>query len=166
MQPNKMQSKSLQLSIQQPTQLIHVGLVCRDIDTAMPKLAALLGVAWVGGAPEPWKLLIDGQPRELDMRIAHAQGNPVNYELIEAVDNTPWQTAADISLHHMCFHSPEPKAVCAQLCAMGYQQVLGGAGESSGYFRDREGPLVEIIDDGLLKYLNRYYEQSAASTSA
>lgn len=151
----------MDIPVLQGLRLIHIGLVCRSMDSARPKLASLLGVNWAGGELEPWDLVVYGAPRKLDMRIAHGHASPTNYELIEAVADTPWQVAEDIELHHLCFHSATSAESCQQLEDQGYQRVLGAAGDGYGYFKAPSGPLIEIIDDGLLGYLERYYAQSA-----
>lgn len=140
--------------------LIHTGLVCRDMDAAQSQLARTLGVHWVGGQPEPWTLTLFGEKREVTLRIAHACMGDSAYELIEAQANTPWLTEADIAQHHLCFHSSEPAQSCAALEQQGFTRIMGAKDDATGYFRDPDGLLVEIIDDGLLGYLERYYQQS------
>lgn len=151
----------MQLPVAQEVRLIHIGLVCQSIDAARPKLEVLLGVRWAGGEPDPWELVVFGERRKFDMRIAHAHAKPTHYELIEAVADTPWQVEGDIALHHLCFYSPSSVETCKQLEAQGYRRVLGSVGDKFGYFQDPSGLLIEIIDDGLLAYLEDYYETSA-----
>jgi hypothetical protein len=96
----------------------------------------------------------------LNLRIAHASTGVANFELIEAVPDTPWVTAQAIVQHHVCLHSPDSSEVCRSLEALGYQRLLGATGDPQGYFQDPEGLLIEIVGDTLLAYLNDYYEQS------
>lgn len=152
----------MQFSISQTMRLIHIGFVCRNIDVAMPRLATVLGVQWAGGAVEPWQLCVFGEERDIDMRIAHAKGVGVNYELIEMVDNTPWQSDDDIAQHHLCFYSPKPAEDIGQLLVAGYRRVLGRVDDLYGYFQSPEGMLIEVIDDTLLSYLDGYYAKSMA----
>jgi catechol 2,3-dioxygenase-like lactoylglutathione lyase family enzyme len=100
------------------------------------------------------------------LRIAHASNGQANFELIEAVPDTPWVTTEDLIQHHMCFHSPDSDAVCRQFEARGYQRVLGAPGDPQGYFQDPAGLLIEIIGDGLLDYLQGYYQQSLVARDA
>ena len=141
-------------------QLVHTGLVCRDIDAAKARLSEALNVRWVGVEREDWSLIIFGQPVNIPLRIAHASDGQANFELIEAVPDTPWVTTEDLIQHHMCFHSSDSDAVCRQFEARGYQRVLGAPGDPQGYFQDPAGLLIEIIGDGLLEYLQGYYQQS------
>ena len=141
-------------------QLVHTGLVCRDIDAAKARLSEALNVCWVGVEREDWSLIIFGKPVNIPLRIAHASNGQANFELIEAVPDTPWVTTEDLIQHHMCFHSSDSEAVCRQFEARGYQRVLGAPGDPQGYFQDPAGLLIEIIGDGLLDYLQGYYQQS------
>jgi len=147
-------------------QLVHTGLVCRDIDAAKARLSEALNVRWVGVEREDWSLMMFGKPVNIPLRIAHASNGQANFELIEAVPDTPWVTTEDLIQHHMCFHSSDSDAVCRQFEARGYQRVLGAPGDSQGYFQDPAGLLIEIIGDGLLDYLQGYYQQSLVARDA
>ena len=147
-------------------QLVHTGLVCRDIDAAKARLSEALNVRWVGVEREDWSLIIFGKPVNIPLRIAHASNGQANFELIEAVPDTPWVTTEDLSQHHMCFHSSDSEAVCRQFEARGYQRVLGAPGDPQGYFQDPAGLLIEIIWDGLLDYLKGNYQQSLEARDA
>ena len=147
-------------------QLVHTGLVCRDIDAAKARLSEALNVCWVGVEREDWSLIIFGKPVNIPLRIAHASNGQANFELIEAVPDTPWVTTEDLIQHHMCFHSSDSEAVCRQFEARGYQRLLGAPGDPQGYFQDPAGLLIEIIGDGLLDYLQGYYQQSLEARDA
>jgi catechol 2,3-dioxygenase-like lactoylglutathione lyase family enzyme len=144
--------------------LVHTGLVCKDMDAAQTQLQQSMGLQWVGGQPETWALTLFGEKREITLRIAHGYLGNNAYELIEACPNTPWLTDTDISQHHLCFHSTQPALTVANLEQQGFTRVLGAATDSTGYFQDPEGLLIEIIDDGLLHYLEKYYQQSRQQT--
>ena len=156
----------MQLPVSQAVRLIHIGLVCRSMDETRPKLEALLGVRWAGGEPDPWDLVVFGERRQFDMRIAHGYAAPTHYELIEAVADTPWQLDGEVALHHLCFYSPSSVETCLQLEAQGYSRVLGTSGDKFGYFKDPSGLLIEIIDDGLLGYLDGFYAKSKVAQQA
>ena len=147
-------------------QLVHTGLVCRDIDTAKARLSETLNVRWVGVEREDWSLIMFGKPVNIPLRIAHASNGQANFELIEAVPDTPWVTSADLIQHHMCFHSADSEAVCKQFEARGFDRVLGAPGDPQGYFQDPAGLLIEIIGDGLLDYLQGFYQQSLIAREA
>ena len=147
-------------------QVVHTGLVCRDIDAAKGRLSEALNVRWVGVEREDWSLIIFGKPVNIPLRIAHASNGQANFELIEAVPDTPWVTTEDLIQHHMCFHSSDSDAVCRQFEARGYQRALGAPGDPQGYFQDPAGLLIEIIGDGLLEYLQGYYQQSLVARDA
>ena len=150
----------------QGLQLVHTGLVCRDIDTAKARLSETLDVRWVVVEREPRPLVIFGKSVSIPLRIAHASSGRANFELIEAVPDTPWVTSEDLIQHHMCFHSPDSEATCKQIEARGFQRVLGAPGDPQGYFQDPAGLLIEIIGDRLLDYLLGFYQQSLAAREA
>ena len=141
-------------------QLVHTGLVCRDIDAAKTRLSETLNVRWVGVKREDWSLVMFGKPVNIPLRIAHASNGQANFELIEAVPDTPWVTSEELIQHHMCFHSSDSEAVCKQFEARGFERVLGAPGDPQGYFQDPAGLLIEIIGDDLLAYLQDFYQQS------
>ena len=141
-------------------QLVHTGFVCRDMDTAKPRLTDILNVCWVGDEREDWPLTVYGRTVSLNLRIAHASTGQANFELIEAVPDTPWVTSQAIIQHHSCFYSPDSEAACKRLENNGFVRVLGKAGDPQGYFQDPEGLLIEIIGDTLLAYLEDFYQQS------
>ena len=147
-------------------QLVHTGLVCRDIDTAKSRLSETLNVQWVGVEREPWPLIIFGKMISIPLRIAHASNGQANFELIEAVPDTPWVTSRDLIQHHMCFHSPDSEVTCKQFEARGFKRVLGAQGDPQGYFQDPAGLLIEIIGDRLLDYLQGFYQQSLTAREA
>ena len=146
--------------------LVHTGLVCREIESAKARLQHTLNVQWVGVEREDWSLMVFSKPVRIPLRIAHASTGQANFELIEAVPDTPWVTSEDIMQHHLCFHSPYAEAACKRLEARGFERVLGASGDPQGYFQDPAGLLIEIIGDGLLNYLEGFYEQSLAARDA
>ena len=156
----------MRLSNIEGLQLVHTGLVCRDIDAAKARLSDTLNVRWVGVEREDWSLIMFGKPVNIPLRIAHASNGQANFELIEAVPDTPWVTSADLIQHHMCFHSADSEAVCEQFEARGFDRVLGAPGDPQGYFQDPAGLLIEIIGDGLLDYLQGFYQQSLIAREA
>ena len=156
----------MQLNNIEGLQLVHTGLVCRDINAAKARLSETLNVRWVGVEREDWSLIMFGKPVNIPLRIAHASNGQANFELIEAVPDTPWVTSADLIQHHMCFHSADSGAVCKQFEGRGFERVLGAPGDPQGYFQDPAGLLIEIIGDGLLDYLQGFYQQSLAAREA
>ena len=150
----------MQLSNIEGLQLVHTGLVCRDIDAAKARLSETLNVRWVGVEREDWSLIMFGKPVNIPLRIAHASNGQANFELIEAVPDTPWVASEELIQHHMCFYSPDSEAVCQAFEARGFERVLGVPGDPQGYFQHPAGLLIEIIGNDLLAYLQDFYQQS------
>jgi len=147
-------------------QLVHTGLVCRDIEAAKARLSEALDLRWIGGDREDWPLTLFGKVVHLPLRIAHASNGHANFELIEAVPDTPWVLSGEITQHHLCFYSPDSEATCHAFEAQGYERVLGERGDPQGYFQDPAGLLVEIIGDTLLAYLEDFYRRSIEAAGA
>lgn len=147
-------------------ELIHTGLVCREMAAAQDQLSALLGVHWVGGDEEEWSLTLEGTPCRLPLRIAHASNGAANFELIEAVAGTPWVTEQELVQHHLCFYAEDSVALCRELEGQGYRRVMGEVGEPQGYFQAPDGLLLEIIGDDLRDYLTTFYQRSLAKAMA
>jgi catechol 2,3-dioxygenase-like lactoylglutathione lyase family enzyme len=128
-----------------PGQLFHVGVVAADIDAAMTQMSRDLGLTWKGGRPSRQELTLYGEPRSLEMRIAHSVQGPPHVELIQAVPGTPWEAPAAVGTHHLCYWSDTSAEAGAALEAAGARRVLGKPGAESGYFQFPNGLLVEVI---------------------
>ena len=140
--------------------LVHTGLVCQDISSAKQRLSKTLNLAWIGGDQKPWALTVYGKEQIVPLRIAHASTGPANFELIEAVANTPWVTTQPVMQHHLCFYSEHSEATCNALENNDFVRIMGAPGDPQGYFQDASGLLIEVIGDAILEYLNRFYSQS------
>jgi catechol 2,3-dioxygenase-like lactoylglutathione lyase family enzyme len=127
-----------------PGRLFHVGIVTNDFDATLAELTATLGFAWKGGQARVMDLWLYGEPRQVEMRIAHSVQGPPHYEVIASVPDTPWDPAK-AGVHHLCYWSDRSNEVCAALEAAGYRRVLGQAGSEAGYFISPDGRLTEII---------------------
>ena len=79
--------------------------------TAQARLSESLQLSWIDDNREEWPLTVFGKAVSLNLRIAHASNGLANFELIEAVPDTPWVTAQAILQHHVCLHSPHDKNV-------------------------------------------------------
>jgi hypothetical protein len=140
-----------------PARLFHVGVVAADIDQAMAEMSASLGFAWRGGRARSMELWLYGEPRTVEMRIAHSVQGPPHVELIQAVPDTPWVATPAQGTHHLCYWSDEPAAVCARLEGdPAIRRILGKPGSPSGYFQTSSGLIVEIIGPELHGSLSRW----------
>ena len=144
-----------------PAQLFHVGVVAGDFDSAMAEMSANLGLAWCGGKPAHSTLVVFGEERQLEMRIAHSLQGPPHVELIQAVPDTPW-AAPSAGVHHVCYWSDDAAAICARLEATGNRRILGASGTSTGYFQSPSGMIIEIIDRPLYDRLAGWIGKEAA----
>ena len=156
----------VQLNNLEGLRIVHTGLVCRGIKSAKARLQHTLNVRWVGVEREDWSLMVFGKPVSIPRRIAYASTGQANFELIEAVPDTPWVTSENIIQRHLCFHSPDLKVACKRLEARGFERVLGKSGDPQGYSQDPAELLIEIIGDDLLDYLHGFYDQYLAVRDA
>jgi len=129
-----------------PAQLFHIGVVCEDLDAAMDEMGRSLGLTWKGGRPTRMDLCIFGEPRTVEMRIAHSVQGPPHVELIESIPDSPWAAPTGLGVHHLCYWSDEPRRLIASLEAAGATRALGRADAASGYFKLPGGAYIEVLD--------------------
>jgi len=129
-----------------PAQLFHVGVVAADLDQAMAEMSANLGLTWKYGKARPMDLWIFGEPRTLEMRIAHSVEGPPHVELIQAVPGTPWAAPNGLGTNHLCYWSDRPAEVMARLEGNpANRRALGKPGSPGGYILTPSGLYIEII---------------------
>lgn len=137
-----------------PGQLVHVGITAVDLDQAKAELSAQLGVTWRGGSPRVMDLVLYGQERQVEMRIAHTAEGAPHLELIQCIPDTPWAEASQ-GVHHLCYFSEDSVAVGLGLEAAGHRRILGRSGTEGGYFQSPSGVIVEVIGVATRDYLAR-----------
>lgn len=137
-----------------PSRLFHIGVVADDIEKAMAEMSRSMGLTWKGGRSTTMDLVIDGEHRQIDMRIAHAVEGPPHIELIEARPGTPWSPPHGTGVHHVCYWSDNAAATCAALEQSGHRRILGPAGSAGGYFLSPAGMIIEIISAELHDHLS------------
>ena len=137
-----------------PAQLFHIGVVAEDIDKAMAEMSQALGLTWKGGQPETMDLWLFGEPRRVEMRIAHSVQGPPYVELIQSVPDSPWAMPAAMGAHHLCYWSDRPAEACAALQAMGATRAMGRPDAASGYFKTPSGMYLEVIGPELRDQLS------------
>lgn len=131
-----------------PANLFHIGVVAADIESTMQEMSETMDLRWQGGRPAKMNLHLYGEERSVEMRIAHSVEGPPHYELIEAVPDTPWVLPPGeiFCLHHICYWSDTAVSTCADLEASGLERIMGKPGSDGGYFRARNGRIVEILE--------------------
>ncbi len=137
-----------------PGQLFHIGITAVDIDQAMAELSAQLGVTWRAGKPRVMDLVLHGEARQAEMRIAHTVEGPPHLELIQCIPDSPWAEASK-GVHHLCYFSEDSVAVGLALEAAGHRRILGRPGAETGYFQSASGVIVEVIGRATRDYLAR-----------
>jgi methylmalonyl-CoA/ethylmalonyl-CoA epimerase len=110
-----------------PARLFHVGVTAVDFDAAKAELSRSLGVEWKGDRPTMMDLVLDGEERRLEMRIAHTVQGPPHIELIRCAPDTPWAQASE-GVHHLCYWAEDSVAACAAMEACGARRVTGRPG--------------------------------------
>lgn len=117
--------------------LNHVGVVVGDLEGAMADLGGAFGLEWTG-------------VRSGDLsgvRFVKSTGSGVFVELIEAKDDTLWNTAS-IGVQHIGIRVPDLAAACRRLEESGATQVtrVHERPPQTGavYFRLRSGLVLEI----------------------
>lgn len=145
-----------------PSQILHFGVVARDIDLAMQEMSDNLGVSWTDPSPVVVDIILYGQERTLEMRVAHSLQGPPHMELIEAVPDSPWALPEATGVHHICYWSDDSVAVCQSLEQRGNRRVMGMSGSDAGYFLSPSGMYIEIVPRELRDNLTQWIQQSLA----
>jgi hypothetical protein len=138
-----------------PGQLFHVGITAVDLEAAKQEMSRNLGVTWKGGRPRTMDLVLYGDERRVEMRIAHTVEGPPHLELIQCVPDTPWAEPS-VGAHHLCYWSDDPGPVCAALEEAGSRRLLGKPGSLGGYFQSPAGLIVEVIGPALRDHLSAF----------
>lgn len=102
------------------TNLFHVGVLVPDIEKAMDRFSAALGltfkdpeVAHVDAFEQPSGMSV------LDLRITWSLQGPPYLELLESQDNDGLYGHHHVGLHHVGLWEPDPVAMMERLLGMG-----------------------------------------------
>jgi catechol 2,3-dioxygenase-like lactoylglutathione lyase family enzyme len=139
------------MTILQPTDLYHVGLIVDDIDAAAKRLTAASGYGWT--KPVEYTLAVttaDGD-YEVPFKFIYSLQAP-HLELIQQVPGTIWTGLPDAAAHHLGYWVDDLAATAAALEDAGYRQEARPAGDELSmfaYYTDSAGVRIEIVDRAL-----------------
>ena len=126
------------------TEMVHTGIVVRELDGAMASIGAALGVRWA----TPQRRHLDGigldGPVVADVDITWSLEGPPHLELIAAGPGTLWTTSQESELHHVAFWSDDLAGDVERVRRTGSELELtgaaaGGAPSSFAYLRRPDG---------------------------
>ncbi|MCC6270232.1 MAG: VOC family protein [Microbacteriaceae bacterium] len=107
--------------------LWHVGIVVRDIDTAMTELSASHGHKWTTVQDQEVSVLVGGERQNSRVRWAASSGESPDWEIIESragiwsLDHNNGQ-----ALHHIAYWSDDLESDVARLERLGYRVEASG----------------------------------------
>ena len=133
------------------SEMYHVGIVVRDLDSAQAHFTELLGCGW-GPIVENEIEIRDGEGHDLIVpnRICYSTAPPY-LELIQEVPGTPWVCNDHSNLHHIGYFSDalvtDSGALTAAACPL---ELLDGHGDAPPstftYHRDPLGVRIEYVN--------------------
>ena len=136
------------MTVLQPTDLYHVGLIVDDIDAAAERLTAVNGYGWTKPVEATLTVTTADGDYEVPFKFVYSLQAP-HLELIQQVPGTIWTAAATAAAHHLGYWVDDLAAAAAGLEAAGYRQEARPSGDELSmfaYYTDPAGVRIEIVD--------------------
>jgi Glyoxalase/Bleomycin resistance protein/Dioxygenase superfamily len=139
------------MTILQPTDLYHVGLIVDDIDAAAKRLTAVNGYGWTKPVEAVVAITTAERDYEVPFKFIYSLQAP-HLELVQQVPGTIWCTMPDTAAHHLGYWVDDLATAAAGLEQAGYRQEARPAGDELSmfaYYIDHAGVRIEIVDRAL-----------------
>ena len=139
------------MTILQPTDLYHVGLIVDDIDTAAKRLTAVNGYGWTKPVEAVLAVTTPERDYEVPFKFIYSLQAP-HLELIQQVPGTIWAPVPGNAAHHLGYWAADLTVTAAALEDAGYRQEARPAGDELSmfaYYTDPAGVRIEIVDRAL-----------------
>ncbi len=136
------------MTVLQPTDLYHVGLIVDDIDAAAERLTAVNGYGWTKPVEATLTITTADGDYEVPFKFVYSLQAP-HLELIQQVPGTIWAPVAGTAAHHLGYWVDDLAAAAAGLEQAGYRQEARPAGDELSmfaYYTDPAGVRIEIVD--------------------
>jgi catechol 2,3-dioxygenase-like lactoylglutathione lyase family enzyme len=139
------------MTVLEPSDLYHVGLIVDDIDAAAQRLTAVNGYGWT--KPVEYTLAVTTADGDYDVpfKFIYSLQAP-HLELVQQVPGTIWAPVPGSAAHHLGYFVDDLAAAAAGLEAAGYRREARPAGEELAmfaYYTDPTGVRIEIVDRAL-----------------
>ena len=116
------------MTVLQPTDLYHVGLIVDDIDAAAERLTAVNGYGWTKPVEATLTITTADGDYEVPFKFVYSLQAP-HLELIQQVPGTIWAPVAGTAAHHLGYWVDDLAAAAAGLEQAGYRQEARPAGD-------------------------------------
>lgn len=128
----------------------HVGYTVDELDDAMARFRAALGLTWAPVRTRARSIELAGRPADVSFRTAYSVDGPPHVELIEAIPDTIW--TATPGVHHVGHWVDDVGAASARLEVAGWELAARVASDRSpgrwrwAYHHNPAGGYVELLD--------------------
>jgi catechol 2,3-dioxygenase-like lactoylglutathione lyase family enzyme len=139
------------VTILQPTDLYHVGLIVDDIDAAAKRLTAVNGYGWTKPVEAVLAITTAERDYEVPFKFIYSLQAP-HLELVQQVPGTIWTGSPAAAAHHLGYWVDDLATAAAGLEQAGYRQEARPAGDELSmfaYYIDTAGVRIEIVDRAL-----------------
>ncbi|MEU2870520.1 VOC family protein [Streptomyces olivoreticuli] len=156
------------MSVIQPGNLYHTGIVVDDLDAAAAQITAATGTRWSDPIEFTMNLRYQDGDRKTDLAFRYSLSAP-HIEILRAVPGTVITAAPDNAIHHLGYWVDDLAEAAAYLTGLGMTQEVCGLDDNGrpmrfAYFLAPGGPRIEIVDRPLLgdwhSFLNQYTPKS------
>lgn len=131
-------------------ELFHVGFVVADIHQARHAYGQAFGYRWSPVVDRHLDLLVDGERRRAELRLAYSLQGPPHVELIEEVSGDLWGPRF-LGIDHVGYWATSFGAAVEHLHAHGFPAVVRnldpeGTPTRFTYHRTPSGRWMEVVD--------------------
>ena len=143
--------------------LFHVGVRVRDLDTAMEDLGTGLGLTWsavVDREQRHWTPAVG--PTSTRLRFTYSREGPQHVELLEGGTGSIWNADDQPGVHHAGVWVDDVAAVTIALVGQGWsleaaQRPPGDGYGSFAYVRSPSGFLLEPVSSARREMFERWW---------
>jgi methylmalonyl-CoA/ethylmalonyl-CoA epimerase len=135
----------------------HFGLVVPDLDAAVEQYSTAFGFRFCKAQQLRLPVLVDGQPRSVELLASYSIGGPPYLELIEERSGSTWAADA-FGMNHMGFWAKDMDAAMARLEKHGMPcRVCGTATPPRmSYHQAGTGVWIELVDHSVRETLDTW----------
>ncbi|MEQ8717682.1 MAG: VOC family protein [Acidimicrobiales bacterium] len=136
------------------TNPFHVGVIVPDAEKAMADYTAATGATWHTLQALDLSILIDGEVVQTSVRFNYTVEGPVQFEVADGPDDSPWDASMYGGLNHIGCWSDDLHGDHQRLADAGWKTLHGGAGEDGQiagfvFVQSPAGDRVELLDTAM-----------------
>jgi catechol 2,3-dioxygenase-like lactoylglutathione lyase family enzyme len=128
----------------------HFGLVVPDLEAAVEQYVAALDFRFAKVREIPFPVLVDGEPRTVELLATYSKDGPPYLELIEERSGSTWAADA-FGMNHMGFWAKDMTTAMARLEASGSPGRVRDASNPPkiSYHQSQHGIWIELVDQSV-----------------